>query len=69
MSRESTSITDSTFCINKAMLCPGNADDDHVSEEVLNGLQGQIEKNVDPFQYRPSAKTDFPVEFQITFSI
>jgi hypothetical protein len=56
MSRESTSITDSTFCINKAISCPGNADDDQVSEEVLNGLQGQIERSVDRFLYRPCAK-------------
>jgi hypothetical protein len=38
MSGKSKSLTDSTHFINKAVLCSENDGVDHISEEVLNGV-------------------------------
>jgi hypothetical protein len=41
MSEKGTSAIESTQSINKEMLCPWSNDVDHISEEVLNSLDGQ----------------------------
>jgi hypothetical protein len=38
MSGKSTYISDSTRLINKAVLCSGSDDVDHISEDVLSGV-------------------------------
>lgn len=38
MSRQGVSLTDSTHCITKAILCPKNNDVDHIDEEAFNRL-------------------------------
>jgi hypothetical protein len=45
---KSTSVIDSTHCINKAILCSGSNDIDHTREEVLNRLGGQIRITAGP---------------------
>jgi uncharacterized metal-binding protein len=55
--------------LTKQFSCSGNNNVDHVSEEVLKGLDRQTERSVDSLLYRSSVKTDFPMEFQITFNI
>jgi hypothetical protein len=47
MSENNATVIDCTYCINKEMLCSGSNDVNHVSEEVLNSLDGQIERSVD----------------------
>jgi hypothetical protein len=42
MSGKRTSVIDSTHCITKAILCPGNNDVDHTSKEVTS-LAGKSE--------------------------
>jgi hypothetical protein len=69
MSGESTSIIDSTFCSNKTILCLGNNDVDHISEGVLNSLEGQDKINLDPILYRSSEETSFLLDFQVISNI
>jgi hypothetical protein len=38
MSGERASVIDSTYYINKEILCPGNNVVHHISEDVLNSL-------------------------------
>jgi hypothetical protein len=42
MSPISASVIDSTHCIIKAILCSGNNDVEHMSEEIAKSLGGQI---------------------------
>jgi hypothetical protein len=62
MSGKSTSVTDSTHCITKAILCLGINDVNCISEEVFDG---QINTSIDTILYRPSVKIHFPTEFQV----
>jgi hypothetical protein len=59
MSEKSISVIDSTYYINKVILCSGS---NGISEEVLNSLDGENKISVDPVQ-RPSAKIHFPTGF------
>jgi hypothetical protein len=51
------------------LLFAGNNDNDHISEEVLNSLAGQIIIGIDTILYRSSAKIHFPVENQFIYNI
>jgi hypothetical protein len=55
-----TCVIDSTLHINKTILCSGSNYIDHISEEFLNSLDGQIKINVDPILYRFFCKDTFP---------
>jgi hypothetical protein len=63
ISGECTSVTDSIRCSNKAVLCFGSNDVDHIREEVVNSLDGRIKMDVDPIPYRPSVMIHFPLKF------
>jgi hypothetical protein len=52
----STSAIDSTLCIHKETLCPGN-NVGYITDEVLSGLNGQIKISVDPILYGPSPQS------------
>jgi hypothetical protein len=69
MSGNNTSVIDSIHYVNKASLCSGNNDIDHIGEEILYSLIGQIKTSTDPILHRPSAKEHFPVEVQVTTNI
>jgi hypothetical protein len=56
MSGKSTSVTDSTHFIHKAVLCSGSDDVGHISEEVIS---------TDTILYGASVTVHFPVEFQV----
>jgi hypothetical protein len=43
---KTTPVIDSTYGINKTVLCSGNSDVDHVSDEVLNSADIQIKISV-----------------------
>jgi hypothetical protein len=62
-----TSVTDYTYCINKAILFFGSTDND-TREEVLDSLNEQSKRSVDSSPYRP-AKMHFPVEFPVISNI
>jgi hypothetical protein len=49
MSGRSKSINASTHCINKPILCSGNNEVHHISEQVLNSLDGQIPHSAQAF--------------------
>jgi hypothetical protein len=57
MSENSTSVTDSTHCINKAILCSGSKVVDNTNQDVLNSYEGQNMLRVRPILHRPSANT------------
>jgi hypothetical protein len=46
---KSTSVTDFTHYINTVILHPGNNDVNHISEDVLNNLDGQIRNSIKAF--------------------
>jgi hypothetical protein len=56
ISGKNASAIDITHYNNKAILYSGNNDIDHISEEVLNSLDGQIKISVHSILYRPSGK-------------
>jgi hypothetical protein len=64
MSGKSTSLIDSTHCINVAILHSRIVNDDYIGEEVHNSLDGQINTSSDPTLYRTFARKRFPAEFQ-----
>jgi hypothetical protein len=49
-SGKSTSVIDSTHCVYKEILCYSVVD--HVNNEVLNSLDGQLKIIIDPILYR-----------------
>jgi hypothetical protein len=42
MSEKGWSVIDSTRCINKAILCSWSSDVNHIGEQVVNSVDGQI---------------------------
>jgi hypothetical protein len=64
MSGKVTYETDSTHCINKAILRSESNDFD-LTSEVINSLDGQIKISAYPILSRPSAKIYFSVEFKV----
>jgi hypothetical protein len=52
MSRWSTSVIDSTHCVNKAILCSAIHGVNHISDEVLNSLDEQIKISAYPVLYK-----------------
>jgi hypothetical protein len=69
MLKKCTYEIDSTYCINEAILCSGNNDVDHISEEVRNNVDEQMQTRADPFLYRPYAKGHFPMGSRIISDI
>jgi hypothetical protein len=65
---KSATAVDSTYCIDKAILCTGSNGIDHISEDILNSLDGQIKMSVDLIPYRLFAKIHFSVEFQVMYT-
>jgi hypothetical protein len=60
-SGQSKLVIDSTHYVNKVSLCSGSNDDDHISTEFPNSLDGRIKMRVDSILYRP-ANLHFPVQ-------
>jgi hypothetical protein len=58
---KSISIINSTYCVNRAILCSGNID----VKEVLSSL----DRHKDPILYRPSVKIHVPLEIQVISDI
>jgi hypothetical protein len=59
----------STYCVNRVILWSESNHVNHISEEVLSNLEGQIKISVDTILYSFSAETHFPEELQVMYCI
>jgi hypothetical protein len=69
MSRKNISVIDPPHFINKAIVCSGSNNVDHINAEVLNGLENRLKINVDPSLPGLYAKIHSPFEFQVISNI